>query len=332
MLIKKFIVKIFTFFNYLKSKLQKRKILKYKKYLEKTKSNFYNFNQFLFVFQTYNKGLFAQKILNPFLEMKVKNILVFADGCIDSSANEFHKIMKGKYHFVIQSNDLHEIHNYRLSLSFADNLDCKYIVLLQDDDLYNKNLFEWVIDSTGLIEKFNASIVGGLSGFNLVSNFQYKKANKSITSANFKEFKNNSGKNFYQLGDFEKCEIPQFEESIKNQNYKFVAAVNRSPQLIKVKLAKELGFFPKELEPYQYDDHFNCFKSWIHGYKVILAPLAGIKPIGIGGMRLFNNVNLKARPIHFAKNWNFILETFGQLINNGFIQSLVNEANNKYKI
>ena len=286
----------------------------------------------MFVFQTYNKGLFAKKILNPFLEMKVKNILVFADGCIDSSANEFHKIMKGKNHFVIQSNDLHEIHNYRLSLSFADNLDCKYIVLLQDDDLYNKNLFEWVISSARLIDKFNASIVGGLSGFNLVSNFKYKKANKSISTANFMEFKNSLGKKYYQLGDFEKCEIPQFDESTKKQKFKFVAAVNRSPQLIKVERAKELGFFPKELEPYQYDDHYNCFESWILGYKIILAPLADIKPIGIGGMRLFNNVNLKQRPIHFAKNWNFIIEKYGKLINNGFIQSLVNKANNKYKI
>ena len=64
--------------NHRKSKLQKRKILKYKKYLAKTKSSFYTFNEFLFVFQTYNKGLFTKKILNPFLEMKVKNILVFA--------------------------------------------------------------------------------------------------------------------------------------------------------------------------------------------------------------------------------------------------------------
>tara|TARA_B100001989_G_scaffold206329_1_gene155066 strand:- start:643 stop:1674 length:1032 start_codon:yes stop_codon:yes gene_type:complete len=330
-LIKRSLIRIINYFKQLNLTFLKRKVSRHKNKLNKAKKNYVNFEEILFVFQTHNKANFTYKLLKPFLENKVKNIVAFADGCIDNSAFSLHKCMNGENHYVIQVNDLHEISNYRFSLNIAENLNCKYILCLQDDDLYRDSLFDWIRNAIKLLEKYNASLVGGLSGMNICDEFQYKMADENIVNSEFKLFSDEFGNNFYQLGDIEKGELPKVKTSNDASCYEFVASANRSPQLINVKVAKKLGFFPKELEPYQYDDLFNCFTSWKNNYKVILAPLAQIKPIGIGGMRLFNNVNVKNRPIHFSRNWNFIISNFGNIMNNGNLKLLVDKANNEIK-
>lgn len=41
-------------------------------------------------------------------------------------------------------------------------------------------------------------------------------------------------------------------------------------------------------------------------------PVSGVaRNVGIGGMRLVNNVTLTSRPAHFKKNWNKIVGNFG---------------------
>ena len=49
-------------------------------------------------------------------------------------------------------------------------------------------------------------------------------------------------------------------------------------------------------------------------------------------MRLYNSVNVFNRPEFFAENWNKIIQLFGNDINNGSIQKLVDSENKKLNI
>ena len=51
-------------------------------------------------------------VLAPFIEARFKNIMLFADGCIDETVAEAQCLLTGKRHAIIVVNDLHEIQNY----------------------------------------------------------------------------------------------------------------------------------------------------------------------------------------------------------------------------
>lgn len=312
--------------------LKKRKVIRYKKLLKSERYSFHKYENVLFVFQFFNKRKTCKKLLNIFIEKKVKNIVAFADGCIDGTAAELHKTMRGENHLVIQCNDVHEIKNYRMSLDLAKSLDCEYVLLMQDDDIYKTSIFEWIENAIKISKKFKASIVSGKSGMNLCSDFKYKKTDKSISKEEFKTFRDKKGDLYYQLGLSEKGKLINLKKTKDASLFAFAACVFRAPQLVDISIAKKLGFFPKELEPYQYDDYFNCFISWVNGYKVILAPYSELNSLGVGGMRLYNSVNVFNRPEFFAENWNKIIQLFGNDINNGSIQKLVDSENKKLNI
>ena len=306
---------------------KKKKVLAHKNYIELNSIKFINYPDVLIAFQVFNKQSNCKKLLKPFLEAKFKNIVAFSDGCIDNSAKELHSLLPGKDHIVIQANDVHEIKNYKMSLRIAKNFGCKYVLLLQDDDLYQANIAQWIEEACLLIENKNVSIVGGCSGMNLSKDFDYIPADSEFTTAYYNHSFDKNGQEFYMLGKYEMGLIPRIKQTNDLSEHIYVACVNRSPQLISVDVAMNLDFFPESYQPYQYDDYFNCFVSWVNNYKVVFLPYLDIKPLGIGGMRLFNNVNKYNRPKHFARNWNLVLEQFGNLINSGKLQELVDRSN-----
>ncbi len=338
-LIKKIILKVKQIFNNYVYKIRllfllfkKNKVNQHKKFLIKNSLSFNQFDNVLFVFQFHNKKNSCKKVLSPFLNNKVKNIVAFADGCIDGTGERLHKLMFGKNHLVINCNDVHEIKNYRLSVDLAKSLNCQYILLMQDDDIYKNSIFTWVKNAINIMQKFNASIVSGKSGMALCSDFNYKSADNSISNAEFKTYKDKQGDSFYQLGDFDKGKLLNTKKTQDASSFLFAACVFRAPQLVDVSVASKLGFFLEELEPYQYDDHFNSFISWKNGYKIILAPYLDMNSIGIGGMRLYNNVNPLNRPKFFKDKWNIIIKYFGEDMNKGIIQKLVDEENKKLNL
>ena len=324
---KKFLFKLFNKYQLLSKFFFKRRVIKNKRLLNEQKNNFTKFSDVLFVFQVYNNQQNIKHILNPFLEKKVENILAFADGCIDKSSSILHSLLKGKNHYVIQANDLHEINNYRISLDISESLGCKFVVLLQDDDVFSESIFDWLDNCCIYMNQENISITGGLSGLNLCTDFSYKKGDSTLINAKFESYKDERGIEYYQLGKFEKGIISNLKSTKNGTNKEYVAYVNRAPQIINVSIAKKLGFFPKILEPFQYDDHYNCFISWINNYKVLFVPFSDIKSIGTSGMRFFNNVKITSRPTHFINNWNTILNIFGSYVNDGTIQEKVRKSN-----
>lgn len=307
--------------------VRKRLVTRKKKTLERVKPTYRNYADIAFLIQTFNKQNNLTRVLEPLLVGKAQNICLFADGCIDASARVAHKLLSGERHYVIQSNDTHEIANYRIGLKIAEALGCDYAILLQDDDVYNESLFTW-IDSCK--SKFSVdpclAIIGGNGAANFVSE-GCNSADQGLTTARFESW-SEDGRSGYRLGDYQKMSYPCVTMSESAAGSVFAATVNRAPQMIKVPVALKMDFFPAILEPYQYDDDFNCLTAWRNGYKVLLHPCLGkTADVGIGGMRLYNCVMIDSRPAHFVRNWNFILKVFGQFIADGSLDALVAKAN-----
>ena len=309
---------------------RKSKVLAHKRLLTEESLRYSAYQNIAFVFQVFNKAKNSDSILSLFLEKGCKNMVVFADGCIDGSANAWHKNLRGKNHIVISSNDLHEIRNYRLSIEIAGHWGCSHVVLLQDDDIYDARLFDWLDSALEASSQYRAAIVGGNGGSDLDCSFPYRRADSGLLSAEFIMNFENASKSFYSLGCYERMLIPsKLTTANCMMPHRFVACVNRAPQLIDIKSARHLSFFPEALEPYQYDDYYNCFESWLNGFPVVLMPFGkAATNVGVGGMRLYNNVNRKNRPAHFINNWNFVLDRFIDSFTE--IDKLVSGSNRKW--
>lgn len=285
------------------------KITKHKKMI--SGKQFLGLPDFCFVFQTFNKGHLVEQLLKPFLSNDIKNIILFADGCADDTIKNVRYLLTGKNHLIVNSNDVHEIRNYRTAVSIASEIfDCKYVVLLQDDDLYEENLGAWIESCRSLMDRYkDLAIIGLNGGVNPVGPCML--ADDSIQSCLYEAW-NEEGRVFYRLGEFEVGEVSDIKHTRDGTNWDFCSIVNRAPQVIRIDFLKRVDCFPLNMCPYQYDDYFNCLSAWANGWKVIHMPVSGIKRnVGIGGMRLVNNVTATSRPVHFKDNWNRVVEAFG---------------------
>lgn len=296
--------------------------------LQEAGARFTAYPDVLFVFQTFNKATLLPDVLDPFVKLSVQKVILFADGCCDATQEIAHAMLPGKEHFVVACNDTYETRNYRTALAIAVSLRAKYVLLMQDDDLYGHELQGWLDHARVAMEAdVRLAIIGGNDGFNLgkcPSNID-----EGLTTANFSTFQDERGEG-YRLGDYEEMVFarPKYRSAGWRQEY--VAWVNRAPQMIRVSHACEARFFPPELEPYQYDDHFNSLAAWMRGFRVLHLPLDDkIENIGVGGMRAHNGVTVNMRPAHFVKNWQWVLKQFERPWADGAITEAVAEANDE---
>lgn len=291
-----------------------------------------NYDEVGFVFQFHNKAANVKKVITPFLEqLNPKHVIFFADCCVDSTEKIAKKSLLGSHHQIISPNNNHEIYNYRMAANILAARGCKYICLLQDDDIY-QNPKLWI--DNGL--KYFAhdkrlSIIGFNGGAWLGEECYFTEADSGLLTALYESVNAQIDGSLFKvssLGRYRKFHHPQIRRTMDASNYIYAASVNRAPQLINLSHCQELNYFPQDLQPYQYDDYYNCFSAWLNGYRVMLAPIDGkISDVGTGGMRLYNSVTHQRRPKHFVYNHNFIFETFGAQINDGSLQALVDLAN-----
>ena len=297
----------------------------YKAHLDQYASAFQCFPEVLFVFQAHNSVDVINNVLGPFLHAGCKNILVFADGCHDATAHKAQKLLLSKNHFVFYANNLHEIRNYRMSLHVAKSIGCKYICLLQDDDIYSSFPL-WLEQSLYWFSRDSRLAIMGLCAGSDLTASSPKRANGAFSTAEWFS-RSSCGQSIYGLADFYELAESLPVASRPQASFRYAAVVNRAPQLILVDVAMKLGYFPEHLEPYQYDDFFNCFSSWLAGFRVGFMPVAPRASAKLGGMRLYNNVTLTTRPIFHARNFNAILDDFGHAWDSGQLASLVAAAN-----
>ena len=286
-----------------------------------------------FVFQFHNKSGNLEAVLAPFVKtLKAKNVILFADGCVDGTLPAASRLLLGPHHLVINRNNTHEISNYRMAANILNGWDCEYAVYLQDDDVYAGPISLWLDNILEMMEAdASLSIVGLNGGVNVTTN-SFRKADERFTSAPFESVRIPNGGGGFEvvnrLGEFSETRSVTIPATADASSRIYCATVNRAPQVMRVPDILELGYFPREMEPYQYDDYFNCFTAWLNGKKCLLAPLSSKQgDVGVGGMRLFNDVTANRRPAHFVRNHNVIVERFGDSLRTGIIQDRVNRAN-----
>jgi hypothetical protein len=285
------------------------KIMQHKRIL--SGRQFSRFPEFCFVFQTFNKGHLLPEVLKPFLDLDVQNVILFADGCVDDTLGKTRQLLTGRNHLIVNSNDVHEIRNYRTSIPIAaDIFGCRYLVLLQDDDLYGDNVTAWLEQCHSLLTRFeDLAIIGLNAGGNPVG--PCVRADDSMQTSQFETWRDD-GRAFFRLSPFYTCQVSTLDPTSNGSNWTFSTFVNRAPQVIRLKFLQEVDCFPLDMCPYQYDDYYNCLAAWSNGWKVIHMPVSGVRrDVGIGGMRLVNNVTPTHRPAHFQGNWNKVVDSFG---------------------
>ncbi len=187
---------------------------------------------------------------------------------------------------MVLANDTHEIRNYRTALHAAHGQGCSTALLLQDDDLYTDQIFAWLDAALNrMAEDPKIALVGGNGGANFVPG-RIAAADEGLCSAKF-EIWSEGAETRFRIGSYQEMILSRATPTADGSRGEFVATVNRAPQLVSIPWALRLGFFPAELEPYQYDDDYHGLLAWTNGAKVLHLPTTcKTGDVGTGGMRL----------------------------------------------
>jgi glycosyltransferase involved in cell wall biosynthesis len=275
----------------------------------------------LCVFQTFNKSHLIRLVLNPFIKRGFKNIILFADGCIDNTLTKAASILKGKNHLVISVNDVHEIRNYRFAITSESGKNCEFALLMQDDDLYPID-FSWLDYGLEMMKRDPGLVVIGYAGgFDFTS--MSSPSNTFQTDSYYHD-----GEETGILGSWTAKNMQVFSSGPNQFNFGYCQAVYRAPHLIRVMEFLECTKFDPLFEPFQDDDTNYCLELWSKGYRVGLVNGAVInRDIGIGGMRLSNVSGIDRRPEHAARNYKYLFNRYGAMVNSGELGLMVKKAN-----
>jgi GT2 family glycosyltransferase len=290
---------------------------------QKTKKiykDYCGYQDILCVFQTHNKAHILREVLGPFIKNEFKNIVLFADGCQDDTLLVASALLDGKRHAVIRVNDLHEVANYRNAINSEWAKECKYLLLMQDDDIYPDD-FGWLDRAISIMEKDEKLVV---IGFNLGMNYSFINPANDTFETDIAYYREDGTLGL--PGSYEAT----FAKTSGNEDlvFQYCDCLNRAPNLIKISEFNNATSFDKRFEPFFDDDTNYCLELWSKGLRVgVLSGAPIYRNIGIGGMRLNGHLNKNKRPRHTKRNHNYLFEKFGEFINSGRLTQMVREAN-----
>jgi glycosyltransferase involved in cell wall biosynthesis len=255
------------------------------------------------VLQLFNKRQNIEAIVGALLSSPIQEIIVIDDGSSDGALEVLARMLTGKNHFVIRSNDIFEIRTYSRALDFARG---EFVALLQDDDIPPTD-GSWVEEALALFDRYpKLAVLGGRDGLSL------KVANG-----------NGSGPAMaYDLVNHQKGQPVRLP-------FTFVDTVNRAPIVLRRKAIQELGGIDNTFAPYQCDDVDLCLRAWKAGLQVGLYSTEFVRDVGMGGMRIFNAEQL---PEQAKKNWKIIYERYGNDVGSGFFASVVANARRSERV
>ena len=286
-------------------------------------ARFQAYPEVLLAMQAFNKDFLLQRSLQPFLDVGLRHMLVFADGCCDRTAATAHRLLSGPGHLVIAANDRHEVANNRLALSIAREQGCSFLLVLQDDDLYPPGL-AWLEYGLALFERDPQLLV---IGFNVGLDFlAFEQAHDAYLTTPLRDRPDIHPSAVGIDGAFLAIRhgLPPHPAQLQ---HRYCHAVYRAPLLIRVDPFAEQGGFDPRFAPFQDDDTHFCLRTWSQGYRCALVQgLPVRRDMGIGGMRLMGHIGLQ-RAAHTLRNIRLVHQEFGAAINDGSLQVLVEAAN-----
>jgi glycosyltransferase involved in cell wall biosynthesis len=252
------------------------------------------------IVQLFNKRQNIEAIVAGLLKPSIEEIIVIDDGSSDGALDILPRLLTGKNHFIIRSNDLFEIRTYSRALDFTRG---EIVALLQDDDIPPAD-GAWVTDAVELFDRHpKLAVLGGRDGLELkLTNVQ--SSGKSPNPIIYKAVNQRDGQRIH---------LP----------FRFVEVINRAPMLVRRQTVQQLGGIDNAFAPFQCDDVDLCLRAWKGGFQVGLYPTAFVRDVGMGGMRLFNADKMGPQS---ARNWRIIYDRYGQDIANGFFAARVAET------
>lgn len=199
----------------------------------------------------------------------VEEIVICEDGSTDGSVSEWHEALPGDNHFIIRSNNLHELRSYNRAMRLSSG---DVVVLLQDDDLLPYD-DAWLKNAISLFEMYpNLGLLGGYIG-----------QTWNPDTGKGKEFGEQiSTHGGVRAGNTERI---RFLEPTLNIPFMFVECVWIAPVFARRELLQKAGGLDLDIakrgEPGVWQDCVFSYETWINGFTVGVFDSPFVR--GVGG-------------------------------------------------
>ena len=211
------------------------------------------------IVQSYNHKANIKNISNSLLTAtKIEEIIICEDGSSDGSLEEWSSVLRDTRHFIIRSNNLHELRAYNRALRISSG---EFLLLLQDDDLLPPTQ-EWINDALKLFHTYpKLGILGGYIGQ------LWNHDDKQYKGFEYGEQVSTHGG--VRSGNTKK--IPFYDPN-SGIPFMFVECAWIAPIFIRRELLEKVGGLNLEIakrgEPGVWQDCVYCLEAWVNGFSV----------------------------------------------------------------
>lgn len=186
----------------------------------------------------------------------VEEIVISEDGSTDGSFHDWHIALPAVSHFVIRSNNLHELRSYNRAMRMSSG---DFVVLLQDDDLLPGS-DDWIRDAIRLFEALpELGVLGGYIG--------QLWDHETGHGLEFGEQQSTHGG--LRSGDTKPL---QYIEPTTGLPFMYAECVWIAPVFIRRSLLRKAGglelTIAKRGEPGVWQDCVFSYEAWVNGYTV----------------------------------------------------------------
>jgi glycosyltransferase involved in cell wall biosynthesis len=186
----------------------------------------------------------------------VDEIVVCEDGSTDGSLSEWHDALPGPQHFIIRSNNLHELRSYNRAMRMSAG---DVVCLLQDDDLLPYS-DEWLRNARRLFEtKPDLGLLGGYIG----------QLWDPETGAGHEFGEQRSTHGGLRQGDTKPI---QYVDPVTGVPFMYVECVWIAPVFARRSLLRKAGglelAIAKRGEPGVWQDCVFSYETWVNGFSV----------------------------------------------------------------
>lgn len=222
------------------------------------------------IVQSFNHAMNIANISDSLVSSKhVEEIVICEDGSSDSSLTDWSAALTGSKHFVIRSNNLHEMRSYNRAMRLSDG---EVILLLQDDDLLPLDDV-WIKDALDLLNLHpDIGILGGYIGqlWDPDTGMGYEFGEQISSHGGVRKGKTKP--------------IPYIDPK-SNLPFMFVECAWNAPLFVRRSLIKVAGGLnldiTKQGEPGVWQDCVYAYEAWDKGFSVAVFDAPFVR--GVGG-------------------------------------------------
>ena len=221
-----------------------------------------------------------------------EEIIICEDGSIDRSMDLWLSHLHNKNHYILRSNDIHELRAYQKAIQMSE---AEFVCLLQDDDILPEDN-DWITTAEFLFQKYpKLAVLGGARGRDISFKATWGYGTQKNTFP-----------------------IP-FKEPEIGKKFIFVENLNIGPYFIRKNVFLELGGWNKQCsnagEPGILFESEFCYRAWQAGYEVALTDMGKIKTADDDrGTMIFNKGNI--RQVNLRKNIKLMQQNYNNFSKN----------------